>query len=107
MSIVINIYPKPPKTTARNVGGGVVEYAQEEAENKDMLKLTKSIIIDGEKHRLKLTFDIIDFIGDGIFTLVVYGKKGEKEFETPFASSMGLSKNWWIEAKEVFKSANC
>ena len=85
----------------------MVEYAQEEAENKDMLKLTKSIIIDGEKHRLKLTFDIIDFIGDGIFTLVVYGKKGEKEFETPFASSMGLSKNWWIEAKEVFKSANC
>ena len=71
-----------------------------------MQKLEKAIIIDGEKHQLKLTFDIIDFIGDGIFTLEVYNNKGEKEFETPFASSMGLSKNWWIEAKEVFKSAN-
>mgnify|MGYP001560361920 CR=1 FL=1 len=68
-----------------------------------MPKLEKAIIIDGEKHQLKLTFDIIDFIGDGIFTLEVYNNKDEKEFETPFASSIGLSQPWCIEAKEIFK----
>ncbi|GEM_PF-2763958 len=71
-----------------------------------MPKLEKAIIINGEKHLLKLTFDINDFIGDGIFNLEVYNNNGERELETPFASSEGLSSKWWIEAKEVFKSAN-
>ena len=68
-----------------------------------MPKLKKAIVIDREKYLLKLTFDINDFIGDGIFNLEVYNNKGEKEFETSFASSGGLSQKWWIEAKEIFR----
>ena len=69
-----------------------------------MSKLKKSITIDGVRYLLKLTFDIDDFIGDGIFNLEVYNNKGERELEMPFASSRGLPQRWWIEAKEVFKS---
>ncbi len=69
-----------------------------------MSKLKKSITVDGAKYLLKLTFDIDDFIGDGIFNLEVYNNKGGRELEWPFASSRGLPQKWWIEAKEVFKS---
>ena len=69
-----------------------------------MKKLEKSIVVDGEKYLLKLTFDIDDFIGDGVFNLEIYNNKGEREFQIPFASSRGLSQKWWVEAKEVFKS---
>ena len=69
-----------------------------------MSKLKKSITVDGVRHLLKLTFDIDDFVGDGIFNLEVYENKGVRELEMPFASSRGLSQEWWTEAKEVFKS---
>ena len=68
-----------------------------------MRELEKSIIVDGARYLLKLSFDIDDFIGDGIFNLEVYNDKGGSELETPFASSRGLPQKWWIEAKEVFK----
>jgi len=68
-----------------------------------MRELEKSIIVDGAKYLLKLSFDIDDFIGDGIFNLEVYNNKGESELEMPFASSRGLPQEWWIEAKEAFK----
>ena len=68
-----------------------------------MSKLKKFITVDGARYLLKLTFDIDDFVGDGIFNLEVYNNKGGRELETPFASSRGLSPKWWIEAKEVFK----
>jgi len=69
-----------------------------------MSKLKKSITVDGVNYLLKLTFDIDDFVGDGIFNLEVYNNKGGRELEMPFASSRGLPQKWWIEAKEVFKS---
>ena len=69
-----------------------------------MRLLAKSITVDGAKYLLKLTFDIDDFIGDGIFNLEVYNNKGERELEIPFASSRGLPQKWWTEAREVFKS---
>ena len=69
-----------------------------------MNRLKKFIMVDGAKYLLKLTFDIDDFIGDGIFNLEVYDDKGGRELEMPFASSRGLPQKWWIEAKEVFKS---
>jgi len=69
-----------------------------------MSKLKEFITVDGEEYLLKLTFDIDDFIGDGIFNLEIYNNKGERELEIPFASSRGLPQKWWIEAKEVFKS---
>ncbi len=69
-----------------------------------MRKLEKSIIVDGARYLLKLTFDIDDFVGDGIFNLEVYNNKGRRELEMPFASSRGLPQKWWIEAREVFKS---
>jgi len=68
-----------------------------------MSELKKSILVDGAKYLLKLTFDVDDFVGDGIFNLEVYNNKGRKELEMPFASSRGLPQKWWIEAKEVFK----
>ncbi len=70
-----------------------------------MKKLEKSIVVDGEEYLLKLTFDIDDFIGDGIFNLDVYNHKNEGEFVIPFASSRGLPQKWWVEAKEAFKTA--
>ncbi len=69
-----------------------------------MRELEKFIIVHGAKYLLKLTFDINDFVGDGVFNLEVYNNKEERELETPFASSRGLSQKWWIEAKEVLKS---
>jgi len=72
-----------------------------------MNKLKKSVTIDGVRYLLRLTFDIDDFIGDGIFNLGVYNDKGGRELEMPFASSRGLPQKWWIEAKEVFKSVRC
>lgn len=68
-----------------------------------MRKLEKHIIVNGEKYLLKLTFDIDDFVGDGIFNLEVYNNKGELEIRSPFASSRGLPQKWWIEAREVLK----
>ncbi len=69
-----------------------------------MSKLKKSITVDGVRYLLRLTFDIDDFVGDGIFNLEVYNDKGGRELEMPFASSIGLPQKWWIEAKKVFKS---
>ena len=69
-----------------------------------MSKLKKSITVDGVRYLLKLTFDIDDFVGDGIFNLEVYDNKGGRELGMPFASSRGLPQKWWIEAREFFKS---
>jgi len=69
-----------------------------------MSELEKSILVDEARYLLKLTFDIDDFVGDGIFNLEVYNNEGGKELEIPFASSRGLPHKWWIEAKETFKS---
>jgi len=69
-----------------------------------MIKLKKSIAVDGVRYLLKLTFDIDDFVGDGIFNLEVYNNEGGRELEMSFASSRGLSEKWWMEAKGVFKS---
>jgi len=68
-----------------------------------MKRLEKSTTVDGEKYLLKLTFDIYDFVGDGVFNLEVYNDKGEMEVRSPLASSRGLSQKWWIEAREVLK----
>ena len=68
-----------------------------------MRKLEKSTTVDGERYLLKLTFDIDDFVGDGVFNLEVYNDKGELEVRSPFASSRGLPQKWWIEAREVLK----
>lgn len=68
-----------------------------------MSELEKSILVDEARYLLKLTFDIDDFVGDGIFNLEVYNNKGKKELGIPFASSRGLPQEWWIEAKEAFK----
>jgi len=71
---------------------------------KSMSKLKKSITVDGVRYLLKLAFDIDDFVGDGIFNLEVYNNKGERELGIPFASSRGLPREWWVEAKETVKN---
>jgi len=35
-----------------------------------------------------ITFNIDDFVGDGIFNLEVYNNSGGKELERPFTSSI-------------------
>jgi len=68
-----------------------------------MRRLEKSTTVDGERYLLKLTFDIDDFVGDGVFSLEIYNYRGKMESRIPFASSRGLPQRWWIEAKEVLK----
>jgi len=70
-----------------------------------MRRLEKFATVNGQEYLLKLTFDIDDFVGDGIFNLEVYNNKGEKEVRIPFASSRGLPQKWWIEAREVLKES--
>lgn len=68
-----------------------------------MRRLEKSTTVDGERYLLKLTFDIDDFVGDGVFNLEIYNYKGEMEIRIPFASSRGLPQKWWTEAEEVLE----
>ena len=49
----------------------------------------KSIIIDGENFFYSLSFDIDDFIGDGIWWLQIYNYNKKLIYDKPFASSMG------------------
>ena len=47
----------------------------------------KTIFVDGEKYFINLSFDIDDFIGDGIWCLQLYDCKRRLIYDKPFASS--------------------
>lgn len=64
----------------------------------------KQVTINGEKFLCSLSFDIDDFIGDGIYWFQVYDQEMNKIFDAPFASSLGLSKNWIGDAKDIIKN---
>ena len=58
----------------------------------------RPIIIEGEKFFCSLSFDIDDFIGDGILWLQIYGCNKELIYDRPFASSMSK-----IDKQEIIK----
>jgi len=49
----------------------------------------KSKIVEGDKFFYSVSFDIDDFIGDGVWWLVIYDSHRRKIYDKPFASSMG------------------
>lgn len=54
----------------------------------------KPILVDNEIFHYNLSFDIDDFIGDGVWWLQLYDQKRRLVYDEPFASSGGrLSKN--------------
>ena len=66
-----------------------------------MYKL-KPIYIEGEKCYARLSFDIDDFIGDGIYWLQIYDVNKNLIYDKPFASSRGSID--MQRAKEIIKS---
>jgi hypothetical protein len=52
-----------------------------------MLKL-KHVTIEGENFFFSFSFDIDDFIGDGVRWLQIYNSKQNLIYDKPFASSM-------------------
>lgn len=54
----------------------------------------KSLFIEGEKFFICMSFDVDDFIGDGIWWLQIYSENQEMIYDKPLASSRGyLSKS--------------
>jgi len=49
-----------------------------------------SLYVEGEKYYVSFSFDIDDFIGDGIWWLQIYDGNHNFIYEKPFASSMGV-----------------
>jgi hypothetical protein len=47
----------------------------------------KAVFIEGEKFFVSLSFDIDDFIGDGVWWLQIYDDNQEIIYDKPFASS--------------------
>lgn len=60
------------------------------------------IIIDEEKFFYSLSFDIDNFIGDGIWWLQIYDYNQELIYDKPFASS--ISKIDKREIKKIIKN---
>ena len=52
-----------------------------------MTKL-KSKVVNGDKFFYSVSFDIDDFIGDGVWWLQIYDGDRNKIYDKPFASSM-------------------
>lgn len=70
-------------------------------------KLKHTIEIGGEKLFINLSFDINDFIGDGVFWLQVFNRNKELLIDVPLASSQGLKKNWLNQARKIIKNYEC
>jgi hypothetical protein len=45
---------------------------------------------EGEKYYISFSFDIDDFIGDGVWWLQIYDINYNLIYDKPFASSMGI-----------------
>ena len=69
----------------------------------NMTKL-KPVLVEEERFYLGLSFDIDDFIGDGIFWLHTYDQEMNKVLDVPFASSLGLNENWIEDAKHIIEN---
>jgi len=54
----------------------------------DMPTKLRPIFVEGDKFFYSLSFDIDDFIGDGIWWLQIYAENRDLVYDKPFASSM-------------------
>lgn len=61
----------------------------------------KSKVVNGDKFFYSVSFDIDDFIGDGIWWLQLYDNHRNKIYDKPFASSMSKLDIYQIE--EIIK----
>ncbi|MDP2729762.1 MAG: hypothetical protein Q8O55_04710 [Dehalococcoidales bacterium] len=61
----------------------------------------KSKVVNGDKFFYSGSFDIDDFIGDGVWWLELYDSHRNKIYDKPFASSMGKSGMYRI--KDIIK----
>ncbi len=57
----------------------------------------KSKVVEGDKFFYSVSFDIDDFIGDGVWWLEIYDSHRNKIYDKPLASSMGKSDMYRIE----------
>jgi hypothetical protein len=48
------------------------------------------VYVEGEKYYISFSFDIDDFIGDGVWWLQIYDINRNLIYDKPFASSMGI-----------------
>jgi len=59
------------------------------------------IYVEDERYYISLSFDIDDFIGDGIWWLQIYDSQQNKVYDKSFATSM--SKLDFRQVKEVIR----
>ena len=57
---------------------------------KNKMAKLKQISVRGEKFYFRLSFDIDDFIGDGIWWLEIYHSNRNLMYDKPFASSINI-----------------
>ena len=50
----------------------------------------ETVYVEGEKYGITFSFDINDFIGDGIRWLQIYDSNYDLIYDTPFVSSFGI-----------------
>jgi len=55
-----------------------------------MLTELKHVFIEGKKFHYTLSFDIDDFIGDGVWWLQIYDSNRNLRYDKPFASSFSM-----------------
>jgi hypothetical protein len=65
------------------------------------------IDMDGDQYYLSLSFDIDDFIGDGVWYIQGYDHCKRLLFDMPFASSLGLEKDWLERGKSILCDFAC
>jgi len=66
---------------------------------------SKQIVVEGERFYFRASFDIDDFIGDGIWWLQIYDHSRNLIYDEPFASNQSLGGERSIRkyAREVIK----
>lgn len=52
--------------------------------------LLEKVYVEGEEYGVTFSFDIDDFIGDGVWGLQIYDSNRNLLYDKPFASSRGI-----------------
>lgn len=61
----------------------------------------KQIFVEGEEFYFSFSFDIDDFIGDGIWWFQIYDNRYNLIYDKPFTSSIGILER--KKAREIIK----
>lgn len=65
----------------------------------------KQISVEGEKFYFSFSFDIDDFVGDGIWWLQIYDNHRNLIYDKPFNSSTGILER--RKVREIIKGYSC